>query len=124
MKHTISFIALGFLIITASCATILSGTQHPVQVESYPSGAKVEVNGIEYGQTPLTVQLKGSSTAPIITVKAEGYETRTIVPPSSFNIISILNLGNLIGWGVDIATGAIWTYDIRYFKVELTKTQR
>lgn len=110
--------------ILSSCATILTGTQRPVQIDSFPSGAKVEINGLEYGQTPLTVQLKGSSTAPIITVKADGYETKTIVPPSSFNVISILNLGNLIGWGVDIATGAMWTYDVKYYKVELTKSQR
>ena len=110
-------------LILTSCATILTGSQRQIQVDSYPSGARVEVNGMDYGRTPATIQLKGSSSSPIITIKADGYESRTIIPVSSFNVVSILNLGNFLGWGIDFASGALWVYDPKYYSVELRKIE-
>jgi hypothetical protein len=50
-------ILLSFLL--ASCATILSGTRQPISINSYPSGAKVTINGQDNGLiTPCVVNIK------------------------------------------------------------------
>ena len=36
-----------------------------------------------------------------------------------FNVVSILNLGNLLGWGIDAATGSVMKYDRKQYNIEL-----
>ena len=39
-------------------------------------------------------------------------------------MVSILNLGNLLGWAIDAATGAIMTYDMKQYQVDLRKDKQ
>jgi len=41
-----------------SCASIIHGTKQKVDFSSIPSGAKVIIDEVEYGNTPTTVELK------------------------------------------------------------------
>lgn len=50
-------VLLLFSSLTFSCATIMNGTSQDVGFASYPSGAKVTVDGDSLGVTPLTVGL-------------------------------------------------------------------
>jgi hypothetical protein len=38
--------------------------------------------------------------------------------------VSILNLGNILGWGIDIVTGAVFKYDRKAYDIELTKNSK
>jgi hypothetical protein len=38
--------------------------------------------------------------------------------------VSILNFGNLLGWGIDIVTGAVFKYDRKAYDIELTKNNK
>ncbi len=102
-----------------SCATVFTGTKQVVQINSIPSGAKIQVDGIDRGQTPSAVRLKKGNDGQIVTLKAEGYETKTFQPETDINIIAVLNFFNLLCWGVDAATGALWKYDPKFYEIEL-----
>jgi len=57
-------------------------------------------------------------------IKLDGYETRVITLDRKFNAVSIINLGSLIGWGIDAATGSIMKYDKKGYDIELEKDNR
>lgn len=56
--------------------------------------------------------------------KLDGYETRLITLDKTFNLISILNLGNLLGWGIDILSGSIMKYDKNVYDISLSKNTK
>ncbi|MDO4225522.1 MAG: hypothetical protein Q4C75_06485, partial [Bergeyella zoohelcum] len=86
-----------------------------------PQGAKVFERGLEKCVTPCTFKVQRSLSAKSIEFKKEGYQDKTIELDSKFNAVSIINLGSLIGWGIDIATGSIKKYDTKGYTVQLEK---
>ena len=110
---------LPFALLFTSCATIFTGTSQTVQIESVPSGAKVQVDGLDRGPTPIALKLKKGNDGQTVTLKATGYETKNFQPQTSFNSVSILNLTNILAWGIDAASGALWKYDPKFYSIEL-----
>ena len=53
-------IAILFIIIISfeNCATIFSGSKTMISINTIPEGAKVQINGIEKGITPVKVIVK------------------------------------------------------------------
>jgi len=118
------------LLITAftllpSCATLFTGTTDNVYIQSQPEGAKIYVEGLDMGTTPATIPIKRPGLSDKqVTLRLEGYEDRIFLLQSEFNAVSILNLFGLIGWGIDIATGAIKKYSPRSYELEMTKEKQ
>ena len=111
------FITLLVVVVSfTSCATILSGSKKAVQLSANEKGTTVLVNGLEMGQTPLTLKLKAED---MITFEKDGFESRTVVVDSKFNTIAILNLFSIVGWGIDAITGSLKVPDTRVYKVTL-----
>ena len=106
-------------ILFSGCATIFTGSKQTVTITSVPPEALVQVNGIDRGITPLAIQLKKGFDGQTVTLKKEGYETRIFTPEVIFNPVSIINLGNVLGWAIDAASGAIMQYDPRYYEIQL-----
>ena len=52
-------------------------------------------------------------------LKLKGYEDRRFILQKEFNVITILNLGNLLGWGIDIVTGSIMKYSTKAYNMDL-----
>jgi hypothetical protein len=105
-----------------NCATILSGTTDKIMIESEPDGAKILIDGLEYGRTPATITVKRDAFQDKqVVLKLEGYEQRVFILQKDFNAIAILNLGSLVGWAVDFASGAVMEYSPRYYSIELTE---
>lgn len=102
-----------------SCATIFTGTRDTVRFESQPAGAKVQIDGLDVGRTPVDVSVKRSLGDKTATMLLEGYDTRTFELSREFNAVSILNLFGLLGWAVDAATGSLMKYDQKLYKIEL-----
>jgi hypothetical protein len=124
MKYIRLFLFFILVISMSSCATIFTGSKQTVQVNSNPPGAQIEVNGISRGVTPSPVVLKKGKEGETITLKLDGYEDKTFRPTTVFNAVAIINLSNLIGWGIDIGTGAIWKYDQSYYNIQLKNKDR
>lgn len=120
----IKFILLIFILNLTSCATIFSGTKDRIYFTTNIPGAKVLIDGIEICKTPCNDNITRKVGDSQVEFKLEGYETRVINLSKSLNIVSILNFGNLLGWGIDIVTGAVFKYDRKAYDIELTKNNK
>jgi hypothetical protein len=126
MKQNLSFkVAIVIFTITiTSCATLFSGTKDRIYFTTNMPGARVLIDGVEVCKTPCNENITRKVGESQIEFKLEGYETKVINLSKSFNVVSILNFGNLIGWGIDIATGAVFKYDKRAYDIELSKNNK
>ena len=126
MKQNLSFkVAIVIFTITiTSCATLFSGTKDRIYFTTNMPGARVLIDGVEVCKTPCNENITRKVGESQIEFKLEGYETKVINLSKTFNVVSILNVGNLIGWGIDIATGAVFKYDKRAYDIELSKNNK
>ena len=122
MKKQLSIITMTILIMMfTSCASVFTGSKRKVMFESDPPGAKVYVNGIQKGRTPVQLRVKADDR---IDFRLEDYTERVIVMDSKFNLVSILNGFSIIGWGIDAITGSLKRVDTKYVKVTLDKDKK
>ena len=119
MKNLILLTLVAFVF--SSCATLFTGTSDKIYFETDPSKAKVIIGGADKCNTPCTVKVKRSLDGETVMLKKKGYETRMVELDQSFNVVSILNLTNLLGWGIDAASGSIKKYDTKSYNIELEK---
>lgn len=112
-------IALIGIICLSSCATILTGTHDRINFKSNVDGATVSKGGNTLCTTPCSVKIRRKMNGADIEVSKDGYETKYVSLETSFNGISIINLFSLVGWGVDLVSGAVVRYDPRTYNIEL-----
>lgn len=118
-----SLMALGTFMFS-SCATLFTGTKDRISFNTQPPGAKIFIKGVEEGVTPVTMKVKRSLSDTDVEFKLDGYETKLVTLSKEFNIISVINLGNLIGWGVDALTGSVMKYDKKTYDITLDNDKR
>ena len=107
--------ALAMLVLSlhfAGCATLFKGTTQDVHFNSNPQKARVIVNGVDMGETPLAVKLESRKTY-TIEFRAEGFKSKTYTISNHVGAGWILLdvLAGLVGVIVDAATGAWYTLD-------------
>ena len=112
---------LGLLscVLFTSCATLFTGTRDWITFNSNPSGAGVYINGQKVGETPCTIPVKRKLLSPDVEFRLDSYKTQIITLDQEFNLVSIINLNNLFGWAIDVASGAIMKYDRKVYDVDL-----
>lgn len=104
----------------AGCATIFSGTDDDITFRSEPSGARVMIDGIMVGTTPVTIPVDRPGLDDTrVTVELEGYEPRTFELDKEFNMVSVLNVFVWPGFVVDALTGALFKYDRTNYTMNL-----
>lgn len=109
------------LFLMTGCATIFTGTKDRIAFNSTPSGATIYKDGVEICTTPCNYNIKRSLNDTEVEFKLDGYETRLITLDKELNLVSIINLGNLLGWGIDALSGAVMKYDRKSYDLKLTK---
>ena len=120
MKMILRLIFLFILIISfENCATIFTGSKTTLTINTDPEGAKIQINGVNEGLTPVTVTMKKKIKTNTISLTKEGYESKNIILERKINLISFLNLINVLGWGIDILTGAINNFEPKNYKIKL-----
>jgi hypothetical protein len=82
MLFRLSILVLAMVI--SGCATIIDGSSQPLTFNSSPNGARIYVNGMELGTTPLTMPVKRSKTTMIL-AKKNGYEDQQLVLQTKIN---------------------------------------
>ena len=105
-----------FLILTIAftfnnCATILTGMRDKIYFYSEPVGADIFINGQKKGVTPATIKVRRTLSKTEVSLRKEKYETQTFVLKKRFNDAYLVNMAGLVGFGIDIWTGAIVKYD-------------
>ena len=120
MKKILRLIFLFILIISfENCATIFTGSKTTLTINTDPEGAKIQINGINEGLTPVTVTMKKKINTNTISLTKEGYESKNIILERKINLISFLNLINVLGWGIDILTGAVYNFEPKNYTIKL-----
>ncbi|WP_099372314.1 PEGA domain-containing protein [Sphingobacterium sp. 1.A.5] len=119
MKTKISIALASILLLTTSCATVFTRSKQSVLIKSNPSGALIEINGVEQGTTPANIELKKGFSGQIITLTKEGFKSHTFTPATTFNPVSVVNLLFLPGFIIDAATGAMMKYDPIFYEINL-----
>jgi hypothetical protein len=116
MKTIIKISILGFFLFLTSCATIFTGTTQRVSIDSNPQGANIIIDGQKKGKTPSIVKIDREFEAFLdggkeIQLEINGYKKDGYTLDAELNPVSIINLFNVLCWGIDVATGAITRYD-------------
>jgi hypothetical protein len=119
MKIISTLLLAATLLFMTSCATLFTGTKDRITFNSSPTGATIYIDGVEQCKTPCTMNVKRSINDTDVEFKLGGYETRLITLSKEFNVISIVNLGNLLGWGIDALSGAVMKYDRKTYDITL-----
>lgn len=118
--------AIAALLISAlflqSCATIFTGSRDRIYFKTNVEGASVVKDGNTLCKTPCSALVKRSLSSQEVEISKEGYETKYVPLQKSFNAVSILNLLDIIFWGIDLLTGAVIKYDPKHYNVELVKS--
>lgn len=119
-------LALGGIVVAAAvyaCATIMHGSSQEVGIGSTPTGAKVSVDGREYGKTPTVAKLSRKDHH-TVRIEMEGYEPyeMTLVRKTSGWVWGNIVFGGLIGLAVDAISGGL--YKIEPAQVQATLAGR
>ncbi|MBJ6369530.1 peptidase associated/transthyretin-like domain-containing protein [Snuella sedimenti] len=136
MKQKITSILLtGTIILTTSCASIVSKSSYPISINSPPSEAKITITdkkGVEVyqGHTPATLKLKAgngyfSKARYQVKFEKNGYDTKTV--PVHFKLdgwyFGNILIGGAIGLLiVDPATGAMYKLDTEFLNETLSQS--
>ena len=120
-KRIISLLLTIVILVSFGCASIVSKSNYPVTISSFPEGASITIKDkygqqIYKGKTPTTVTLKSgagffSGASYVVTFEKPGFESQTVYIEKQMDGWYIGNIlfGGLIGLLiVDPATGAMW----------------
>ncbi len=122
MRKTIISSSLALVLLTTSCATIVSGSKQNVKFSSNPSTATIFIDEVEVGKTPFEIKLARKSEYSIM-IKLEGYQTYETKLTKKFNAWYIGNIlfGGLIGIIIDPITGAIYNLSPDQVNAQMNK---
>ena len=105
----ISFLGSAALLLASACATIIHGSKQDVSFLSTPSNARVVVDGVARGNTPIVVSLSRKD-AHVVHLELEGYQPyeTTLTHKVSGWVWGNLVFGGLIGLVVDASSGGMY----------------
>ena len=108
----------------SSCATIFCGSKAKVTFDSdIDQRATLFIDGRKYQSItfPYTVKIPRGWDETVVKAEAEGYETQSIYIDKKFNPISIINLFDILAWGIDAATGAITKPENNTYQIDFVR---
>lgn len=112
-------LVISCLSVLSSCSSIIKGTSQAVTFNSSPTGADVFVDGINMGQTPVTLKLK-KNTYETIMIKKKGYQAATRPLNKEYDALTLLN----VFWDsstTDLISGAAYEYEPNSYNFTLVK---
>ena len=125
IKQVIKLFVCGVLLCSAtSCASIFCGSKAKVTFDcNVKNDVTLTIDGIKYYNVefPFTTKIKRGFEDTIVRAESESYKPETLVIDKTFNPVSIINLCDVLGWGIDAATGAITKPANSYYQIELKK---
>lgn len=114
-------ILFGLALTMSSCATIFCGSKARVTFESdITEKATLTIDGRKHTDVtfPYTTKIKRGFDETVVKAEAPSYTTETIVIDKSFNTVSVINLIDILGWGIDAATGAMTKPEFKFYQID------
>jgi hypothetical protein len=108
----------------SSCATVFCGSKAKVTFESnIDQTADLTIDGRKHSAVtfPYTTKIKRGFDETVIKAEAEGYETQSIYIDKKFNAVSVINLCDVLGWGIDAATGAMMKPEFNTYQIDFVR---
>jgi len=111
MKGLLVAFIIASVSLISGCATIISGENQTVTIQTIPEGAEVVINGAVKGITPITFPLKREDGS-VLELRKEGYKSHVGVLHTELNGMFWGNIlfGGLLGSTTDASTGASREY--------------
>ena len=104
----------------SSCATVFCGSRAKVTFDTNVpvESATLTIDGKKYqvNAFPYETRVKRGFTDTEVKVESEGYDPVRFTIFKTFNAVSVINLFDLLGWGIDAATGAMTKPDQRAYE--------
>lgn len=119
MKHISIILLIAFSM--TSCATIFCGSKTRVTFNSDISErATLTIDGVKHTNVtfPYTAKIKRGFDETIVKAEAPSYQTETVIINKNFNAVAVLNLLDILGWGIDAATGAITKPEFKFYDID------
>lgn len=104
------------MLTTQACASITSGSNQSITVESHPSGAQCELNSDagtwRIPETPSSVNVGRAASALTVTCNKKGYDSGSQTVQSTTKAAAFGNIiaGDIIGAAADMGTGSAYNY--------------
>lgn len=115
------FILLGAASLLSSCATVFCGSKARVTFESdITESATLTIDGRKHTNVtfPYTTKIKRGFDETVVKAEAPSYQTETIIIDKNFNAVSVINLYNILFWGIDAATGAMMKPEFKFYQID------
>ena len=125
-KFNVLGLSLVVLLLMTSCGTLFTPTKQKImfvglpETSIYDDGKKLGTINDE-GETTIKVRKKLSDKTLI--AKKNGYKNAYIELDAVFNPISIINLNNVLGWGIDLISGKCCKWDTNFVEIEQEKAE-
>ena len=104
-----SILVAASIAILTGCATIMHGTSQDIGLQSSPTNAKVLVDGLPMGNTPVVAKLSRKDNH-IVKMNLDGYQPfeATLTRSTSGWVWGNIVFGGLIGLAVDAMSGGLY----------------
>ncbi len=121
-KFTAFLVSIMSIMTLSSCSSIFCGSKAKVTLESnIQEEATLTIDGQKYHNVtfPYTTKIRRGFDETVVKVEAPSYQTETLVINKNFNAVSVINLIDVLGWGIDAATGAITKPEQKWYQIEM-----
>ncbi len=116
---------IGFILFIAcsmtSCATIFCGSKTKVTFNSdIQEKATLTIDGVKHTNVtfPYTTKIRRGFDETVVKAEAPSYLTETVIINKNFNAVAVLNLLNILTWGIDAATGAMTKPEFKFYDID------
>ena len=126
-KSYLLFVVISTLALS-SCASIFCGSKAKVTISDpeHTKSVNITTDCRRYSNVylPYKVKVKRGFSPTKVRVESSGYKPAEVIVDKKFNGVSVLNLTNLLGWGIDAATGAMMKPDSKYYSVSMERKEK
>lgn len=122
MRRTILLAFAPLALLTAGCASIMHGTKQDIGISSTPTNARVTVNNMPLGQTPLVAKLARGDNH-IVKIELDGYQPfeATLTKKVSGWVWGNIVFGGIIGLAIDAMSGGLYVLTPEQLSAQLAR---
>lgn len=73
---------------------------------------------------PYTTKIRRGFDETIVKAEAPNHRAEPIIINKSFNAVSVINLLDVLGWGIDAATGAITKPEFKFYQIDFQPVEK